>query len=314
MARWLRRTAAATNIAPLAGDASARQYFRAAAANKTYIAMVSPDSEKPAQFLAARKMLAARGVRVPELIAADKRRGFFLLEDFGDDTYFLAAQRQNCGRIYAAAIRALVRLQTPPPPPLPTYGETLLDGEMALYLEWYCARFLQQKMSGAGQKIFRRAADFLIKECRAQPQVFVHRDYHSRNLMRIKNGPGVLDFQDAVIGPAAYDIVSLLRDAYLMWPETRQKQWLALWRREAVAAGVLPKTDGKTVWRYFNAAGAQRGLKVLGIFARLWKRDGKKAYLADMPRVHFHLLAACRALPELAEMETLVKKLPPCAR
>ena len=305
----------AENTAPLPGDAGRRRYFRAVGGGKSFIAVHFPDSENPAQFFAVREMLSARGARVPEIAAADKRRGFYALEDFGDGTYYSAADSENCGRLYGAAIRALVRIQTPPPPDgLPEYGGPLLNAEMELYPKWYCARHLQKTMSRAELKIFRRAAAFLIKECRAQPQVFVHRDYHSRNLMRIKNGPGMLDFQDAVAGPVAYDIVSLLRDAYVLWPPARQEKWLRLYLRHASAAGILPDTKYPELLRYFNAAGAQRGLKVLGIFARLWRRDGKKQYLADMPLAHAHLLSACRALPELAELGEIAAKLPPCAR
>ncbi|MGI9306266.1 MAG: aminoglycoside phosphotransferase family protein [Gammaproteobacteria bacterium] len=319
IARWLRALPdgafAAASAKPLAGDASARRYFRVAGAGESYILMHSPLSEKPAQFLAVRRFLEDNGARAPRIFAADEARGFFLLEDFGDRTYFAAARPGNCAPLYAAAISALVKMQTFPPPDfLPDYGEELLGGEIALYEEWYCARYLRMPLAAAAKKTFRRAAAFLIQECRAQPQVFVHRDYHSRNLMHVANGPGILDFQDAVRGPAAYDIVSLLRDAYIAWSDARQKKWLRQYREKAADAGVLPHADEETMRRDFNIAGAQRGLKVLGIFARLLLRDGKTNYAKDMPRVHAHLLAACRAVPELAALEILARRLPPCAR
>ncbi|MGI9297741.1 MAG: aminoglycoside phosphotransferase family protein [Gammaproteobacteria bacterium] len=305
---WLGEVFGAAEIAPLPGDASARRYFRARRGADSCIAMHSPQSEKPAQFLAVRDFLESRGVRAPRLIAADAGRGFIALEDFGGDDYLSVLSEKNCGELYSAALRALIQMQSfAPPATLPEYGETMLREEMNLFTEWFCARHLQKPLAAAEMKIFDRAADFLIKECMNQPRVFVHRDYHSRNLMHIGgSSPGILDFQDAVIGPAAYDVVSLLRDAYIFWPQKMQDKWREEYRRGAAA-----RTDALELTRDFNVAGAQRGLKVLGIFARLHHRDGKDAYLPEMPRVRRHLLSACAALPELDGLAEIILSAPP---
>ena len=310
--RWLRRHAGECKITPLAGDASARQYYRVRARDKTYIAMHSPKSEKPEQFLKVGRFLTKHKVRAPHVTIGNAGHGFILMEDFGDVNY-LSRTKDKAGR-YAAACRALIHMQTLRPPTwLPSYDERLLRREMTLYPTWYRRQLQQKPLSTAAQKIFRRAAAFVVHECAMMPRVFVHRDYHARNLMHIDGGsPGILDFQDAVVGPPAYDIVSLLRDAYVFLPLRRQYEWLEQYRREAVAAGApLPKSED-AMRRDFNIVGAQRGLKVLGIFARLYLRDDKPGYLQDMPRVYKHLTAACRAVPELSALGEVVAEAPPC--
>ena len=298
---------------PLAGDASGRRYFRIGNGGQSMIAMDSPPHEKLPQFLAVRDFLAAAGVHVPGLLAADAARGFALLSDFGDATYFSAINENNYDELYAAAITTLIKIQSRPPAGLlPNYDAQLLGDEMQLYADWYCRQHLQQPLSQREKEVFFRATNFLIRECLAQPQVVVHRDYHSRNLMVAAPLPGVLDFQDAVVGPATYDMVSLLRDAYVCWPATRQQEWLAQYRQQAAAAGgALP--GAKKFARDFNVTGVQRGLKVLGIFARLSRRDHKPAYLTDMPLVYRHLATAGDAVPELAELMHIVRRRPPCA-
>lgn len=301
-------------LQPLAGDASGRRYFRISSGNRSMIAMDSPPHEKLPQFLAVRDFLAAGGIRVPRLLAAAAARGFALLDDFGDATYLLAVNENNCDELYAAAIGALIKIQIRPPPAglLANYDAQLLDDEMRLYADWYCAQHVRQPLSQKERDVFVAAADFLTRECLMQLQVFVHRDYHSRNLMAIAEGPGVLDFQDAVVGPATYDMVSLLRDAYIDWPPARQQIWLENYRQRATAAG-LALPEAKKFTRNFNITGAQRGLKVLGIFARLARRDNKPAYVTDMPLVYRHLTAAGDAVPELAELMSIVRGRPPCA-
>ena len=301
----------------LAGDASFRRYFRVAVRGQTFIFMDSPPPEDLSHFLAARRFFEQGGVSVPSLIAADEERHWALLEDFGDAVYNDAVKRgDDVQSLYTAAWRALILMQKLPLNFSPLYDARLLHNEMELFVEWHCAHYLQMPLQGAELRDFAAAAAWLSEEMQAQPQVVVHRDFHSRNLMRIAaaRNPGVLDFQDTVIGAAAYDMVSLLRDAYLAWPAAQQKKWLQAYWREATAAGVpLPPTFAQ-FWRDFNIAGAQRGLKVLGIFARLWGRDGKRRYLQDMPLVRRHLFAACRALPELRALQAILRRrpLPPC--
>ncbi len=309
IAAWLAAVLRAPAISPLGGDASARQYFRVQSEEKTYIAMQSPPTEKPAQFLAVQKILAAHQIPVPAVIHHTPDNKFILLEDFGDSTYFLAATKQNCHDLYTTAIRVLCTMQTlSPPANIPRYDEKLLRDEIMLYSEWYCRHYMQKPLTSTEEATFNRAADWLVQQCTSQPQVFVHRDYHSRNLMATTNGIGVLDFQDAVIGSYMYDLVSLLRDAYLLWDEQQQQQWL---KQYYDFTAETTRTDEATMLRDFNIVGAQRGLKVLGIFARLWVRDGKESYLHDMPLVYRHLLDACCQTPELADLEILIRRLPP---
>ena len=319
---WIKKIFGNATIAPIAGDASARRYFRAQCGDRRCIVMHSPQNEKPAQFLMLRAFLESHNIRTPQLIAADSARGLIALEDFGNRDYLsllsqpaadanpAADENPAADDLYSAALRALVAMQKlSPPPDLPEYDDNLLMREIALYPEWYRAH--HKPFSAAEQKIFDRAAAFLVREWKNQPRVFVHRDYHSRNLMYIgESSPGILDFQDAVVGPAAYDLVSLLRDAYIFWNAPQQKKWCEEYRIAAEKSGAAPRT-AKDLARDMNIVGAQRGLKVVGIFSRLHYRDGKSGYLRDLPQAYFHLLAACDALPELQELAAIVRAAPP---
>ena len=305
-------------MSPLPGDASARRYFRAAAGKQTWMAMHSPLSEKPEQFFAVGKFLSDGGLRAPAVVAAAPARGFFLLEDFGDNTYLSALQKlgeRKRDELAGLAMDALVKMQTLTPPPglLPIYDDELLTEEMNWYPQWYRSRHCGRPLGKKAQEVFARSADWLRLQMRRQPQVFTHRDYHSRNLMRIANGPGVLDFQDAVLGPAAYDLASFSRDAYWRWSDEQRERHLRRYRRAAAAAGMARSVDD--IRRDVNVAAAQRGLKVLGIFARLRWRDNKPSYLSNMPLVYENLLSACRALPPLSGLAEVIEEAPPpCAR
>lgn len=335
---WVRRVAGdctasgGGRLSALAGDAGFRRYYRltggctASGGGRRRIVVDDPSPTQLRKFLAVQDAFAAAAVTVPARLAVDKKNGFLLLEDFGDLTYsrvlFDSADSDSAAdseNLYAAALRTLIKIQKIPAqfPPFPPYGESLLRREMALFGNWYCARHLRQPLAAAEKRASATAADFLQAAMRAQPQVAVHRDYHSRNLMALsgadapRRAPGVLDFQDAVSGAATYDIVSLLRDAYVDWPAARQKKWLNDYQRQARAAGVpLPKSHGE-LWTAFNVSGAQRGLKVLGIFARLAERDNKPQFCGDMPLAHRHLLAACAALPELSALGEIIAARPP---
>jgi aminoglycoside/choline kinase family phosphotransferase len=196
--------------------------------------------------------------------------------------------------LYGAALQALVQLQTGTrPEALPPYSAELLRREMALFSEWYCTRHLGMTLSEEESVMLERSFALLVASAQAQPQVYVHRDYHSRNLMVLPDhGPGVIDFQDAVIGPLTYDLVSLLRDAYIHWEEEQQMDWVARYWERARKTGVPVNADFAEFYRDFEWMGLQRHLKVLGIFARLWHRDGKPGYLKDLPLV-LHYTRQC---------------------
>jgi aminoglycoside/choline kinase family phosphotransferase len=229
------------------------------------------------------------------VLAQDLAHGFLLLSDLGDTTYLAALDAGNAQALYLDAIDALVRWQAASREGvLPPYDEALLARELALFPDWYVAKHVQRSLTDAQRASLAGVFRAVLDNSLAQPRVFVHRDYHSRNLMVTTPNPGVLDFQDAVYGPITYDLVSVLRDAYISWDEERQLDWaIRYWERARAAALPVPG-DFADFWRDFEWMGVQRQLKVLGIFARLWHRDGKRAYLADMPRVMAYLRAAAR--------------------
>lgn len=290
-------------------DASFRRYFRVDCAPRTadarggvrsFIAMDAPPAlEDCAPFLHVAALLAARGVHTPALVHADLAAGFLLLSDLGTQTYAdaLAADPACAGALYEDALGALVRLQQAPAgsadaaQALPPYDQARLLAEMQLFPDWYLARHLQVTLDEAEQQALAQAFERLVLAAQEQGQVLVHRDYHCRNLMHVRQGgdnPGVLDFQDAVWGPVTYDLVSLLRDAYVEWPEAQQLDWAARYWEQARAAGLPVAAQFDRFWRDLEWMGLQRSLKILGIFARLYYRDGKARYLEDLPLVLRH--------------------------
>jgi aminoglycoside/choline kinase family phosphotransferase len=276
----------------IAGDASPRKYYRvtqgAEAASPTLIAVESPPTEKNHEFLAIRQLLADGGVRVPALIAADPDRGYLLLEDLGDALLLSDLTDHSADGWYASAFTSLLSVVAidPLPESLQLYDETRLRQEMDLLIDWFVPRLLDQPVTGELQEAFDHLASRLIENAQEQPQVLVHRDFHSRNLMVLPDGKlGVIDFQDAVVGPVTYDPVSLLKDCYIQWPRTRQLGWLSNYRRRLEACQNNFSVPEEVFVRWFDLMGLQRHIKVLGIFARLAFRDGKPDYLLDLPRV-----------------------------
>ncbi len=311
LTRWLKDELAIESIRvePASADASFRRYFRVTVPGRSLIVMdAPPEREDLAPYLAVAGMLADMGLNVPRVLARDLQRGYLLLTDLGQRQY-LDELRQggDAGALYADAIRALARMQAGGARAvrhLPPYDAALLHREMELLPEWFLGRHLQAAPTAAERSLLDATFGLLAAEALAQPQVLVHRDYHSRNLMLCPGAnPGILDFQDAVRGAVSYDLVSLLKDCYIVWPRERVLGWLRDFRREAAALGVDVGPDEATFVRWFDRMGAQRHIKVLGIFARLYYRDGKPGYLADLPRVLDYLLDVTAADGELAAFD-----------
>lgn len=284
-----------TDLRPVAGDASFRRYFRVQTDVRSAIVCESPPGqEKNAEFLAVRQLLEWAGVRVPSLIAVDIGRGFFALEDLGDAQLLPALTEDSADALYARARRMLVALASARvpqvgPEAVPGYSSELLRQEMDLFPTWFVRGLLGAPAGEPPAPLFDALCARLLESASSQPTVLVHRDFHSRNLMLLPDGElATIDFQDAVMGPLTYDIASLFKDCYLRWPRPRVERWVLALRDELRDAGVAIDGDlaaDASFLRAFDLMGLQRHIKVLGIFARLHLRDGKDAYLADLPRV-----------------------------
>ncbi len=279
-------------LRPASADASFRRYFRLDTENGgTLIAMDAPPPQEDVRpFLRVAALLAETGVSVPRVLAEDAAQGFLLLTDLGSTTYLQQLNPDSAHRLYLDAIDALVQMQMHSRPGvLPEYDRALLARELALFPDWYVGKHLGLTLDEQQTKQLQQVFDALLANNLAQPQVYVHRDYHSRNLMVLAGehagNPGILDFQDAVYGPITYDLVSLLRDAYIRWDEEMVLDWAIRYWERARRAGLPVNPDIDAFYRDFEFMGLQRHLKVLGIFARLYHRDGKDAYLKDMPLV-----------------------------
>ena len=312
---WLASTLAgrAYTLAPASADASFRRYFRVslereAHGARTLIAMdAPPPMEDCRPYVRVAKLLVDAGVNAPRVLAQDLDRGFLLLTDLGARTYLDALDDSTAHALYLDAIDALVRWQAASREgELPPYDEALLRRELDLFPDWYLAKHLGVAVDARARETLERVFALVLANNLAQPRVYVHRDYHSRNLMVSDPNPGVLDFQDAVFGPITYDLVSLLRDAYVAWDEERQIDWAVRYWERARRAGLPVDADFGAFWRDFEWMGVQRQLKVLGIFARLSHRDGKDGYLADMPRVMAYLRGACRRYSALDPLLALL--------
>ena len=303
----------ADDLRPASGDASFRRYFRLRYPGGTLIAMDAPPQQEDCRpFLAVRSLLEEAGVTVPAVLARDLEAGYLLLSDLGDRRYLDVLDPPAAARLYAAALDSLARAQKgiggTALAGLPPYDRALLEREMAFFSDWLVAGYLGLRLSPAERQVLGRSFDALAEAALEQPRVFVHRDYHSRNLMHLdEGGPGVLDFQDAVQGPVTYDLVSLLRDCYVAWPEERVRQWALDFLGLPGVAG-LAGDPGPGQWlRWFDLMGIQRHLKASGIFARLWLRDGKPGYLADIPRTLSYIVAAADHHPEARALGELVR-------
>ena len=299
-------------LAPASEDASFRRYFRARFVDgRRFVVMdAPPEKESCGPFLRVAAVFSAAGAHVPAIHAQDLASGFLLLEDLGDMTYFDALARNDPMPLYAAAIDSLIRIQlSSRPGVLPAYDRALLERELHLFPDWYVARHLGLELDRGEREVMAGAFESLLANNLAQPQVFVHRDYHCRNLMVCEPLPGVLDFQDAVYGPITYDLVSLLRDAYVRRDEAEVLDRVARYWEKARKAGLPVHADFGAFYRDLEWMGAQRQLKVIGIFARLCHRDGKQRYLADIPLVLDYLLATCRRYRELAPLAQLLERL-----
>jgi len=309
LTRWVVETLGFTDgrIEPASADASFRRYFRVTRRDTTCIVMdAPPDKEDLGPFLSVARTLAGLKLNVPIVLAREQAQGFLLLSDLGTRQYLDAlVEPADVDRLYDDALAALVRLQTSggmAAAELPPYDAALLLREMQLFPEWFLDKHLGLRLGAAEWALMQRLFGVLTDSALAQPTCFVHRDYHSRNLLVCDaDNPGILDFQDAVRGPVTYDAVSLLKDCYIEWPAARVRSWALAYRDRLLHAGFALHGDAAEFIRWFDLMGLQRHVKVLGIFARLFYRDGKSGYLKDLPRVLEYARAAASAYPETAE-------------
>jgi aminoglycoside/choline kinase family phosphotransferase len=300
----------AFDLAPASADASFRRYFRIRFDGETRIVMdAPPDKEDTGPFIKVSKMFDGIGLHVPRILEENRESGFLLLTDLGHDQYLPNLNEQSVGKLYGDALEALAELQAKGPrgDELPPYDRALLLREMELFREWFLGRHLRIAMSQEDHQLLNAAFDVLAESALEQPRVTVHRDYHSRNLMVIEPNPGILDFQDAVIGPFTYDLVSLLKDCYINWPRNWVEQWALGFHDMALEAGITDIRDQKEFLRWFDLMGAQRHLKAIGIFARLNIRDGKPGYLKDIPRTLDYVREVTSRYPDLRPLSEFIE-------
>ena len=288
---------------PLAGDASFRQYFRLHHGNESYIVMdAPPNKETISPFITMNQLLAKGGIHTPAIHALEQEQGFILLEDLGDELLLSALANAPADNLYKAAIATLIQIQQCPTlePQLPAFDKAHMMQELTLFRQWFLHDYLALQLGADEEQLIQNTFDWIIKELERQPQVFIHRDYHSRNLLIVgQNTPpdiGVIDFQDAMRGPFAYDLVSLLKDCYIQWPREQITNWLEYFYSN------LPNNFGYTLSEFvhaFDVCGLQRHLKVLGIFCRLHLRDKKDAYLRDLPLTFNYVMACLESYREL---------------
>ncbi len=299
------------SLAPASADASFRRYFRATLDDgSTRIVMDAPPANEDVRpWLHVQQLFHAAGAHVPEVLAQDLERGFLLLSDLGNATYLSVLDEENAPALYLDAIDALVKMQaTSKPGLLPDYDRALLKRELDLFPDWFLAKHHQWVLNDTERAALEAVFERILAINLAEPKVFVHRDYHSRNLMVTAPNPGVIDFQDAVYGPISYDMVSLLKDAYIEWDEEVALDWLVRYWEKAKAAGLPVRADFAEFHRDYEWMGVQRHIKVLGIFARLYHRDGKDGYLKDMPLVAHYLRKACERYAELSPLRRMLDK------
>jgi N-acetylmuramate 1-kinase len=291
-------------------DASFRSYWRVTAADRTWIVMdAPPDKENIAPWLEIGQRLRNIGLHTPQVLAVDERQGFILMEDLGNRTYLPELNAHTVDAMYGDAFAAMFAMQTKVSSEgLPTFDEAFLMMELEIMPKWLLETHLGYDLSCGEWDIIEPAFRLLINNARVQPQVFMHRDFHSRNLMIVdRNNPGIIDFQGAVLGPITYDLASLLRDCYIAWPIEQVDAWVEQYRQRLVAAGAV-SVDGAHFRRWFDWSGLQRHIKVLGLFCRLNYRDGKATYLNDLPLTLNYVLSIARLYPDLTAFADLLER------
>lgn len=300
------------SLISISGDASFRRYYRVKIGSSSYVAVDAPaERENNRQFVALAKLLGDNKLNVPRVYHVDFEHGFMLLSDMGDDLYYPAllsdtSSEESVDSLYRSAVACLVKIQMVDHSSctLPVFDADFILRELALFSEWFIVG--QLKLDDYSD--FPSVSRFLVDNAIEQPQVLMHRDYHSRNLMVTRyNSPGILDFQDAVIGPVAYDLASLLKDCYLHWSDEQLSHWIRDYTNQAKAAGILSIADLKHFKRWFDLIALQRHIKCAGIFTRLFLRDGKPAYLQDIPRVMQYILMTSSKYQELLPYNSWLK-------
>lgn len=311
---WLRNTLGdpAATLAPASVDASFRSYWRTWRGERSCILMDSPPAqEDPAPWLQIGARLAAAGLHVPAVHAHDLQQGFLLIEDLGDRLYLPALNDASVDALYGDAMDALLRMQRDVDVAgMPSYDRAFLQRELEIMPEWFLTRHLGFTPECGEWDVLEAAFALLLASAVEQPRCFVHRDFHSRNLLVVdSNNPGIIDFQGALFGPITYDLASLLRDCYIRWERERVEAWAENYRRRLHAAQLIgADIDQERFRRWFDLIGLQRHIKVLGIFCRLHYRDGKQGYLADLPRVYDYAIEVAGRYPELADFTTLLER------
>jgi len=269
-----------------------------------------PSHEDCRPFIQVSELFYAAGAHVPRVLARNLEQGFLLLDDLGTTTYLQILRDGDANRLYLDAIDSLIKIQLASLADiLPAYDEGLLLREMRLFPDWYVAKHLRLSLSPTQTDVLNSMFKRVLQNNLRQPRVYVHRDYHSRNLMLSDPNPGILDFQDAVYGPISYDVVSLFKDAYIIWDEERVLDWVVRYWERAKKAGLPVAADFAEFYRDFEWMGVQRHLKVLGIFSRLNYRDGKESYLKDLPLVMQYLRKTCERYADLSPLLRLLDEI-----
>ncbi|HKE48142.1 MAG TPA: phosphotransferase [Rhodanobacteraceae bacterium] len=319
--RFAESALGATNltIEPASADASFRSYLRVTSPAGTHVVMDAPPGKENIEpWLDVGARLRAAGLHAPEVLAVDRAEGFILMEDLGTRTYLPELRDGTVDVLYADALDALLRMQTRlDPKGLPVFDEAFVTMELELMPEWFLRRHLGHAVECDEWDVIELAFRTLITAVRGQPQAFMHRDFHSRNLLvvdgaapdgRLAN-PGIIDFQGAMTGPIAYDLASLLRDCYIAWDAERVEGWVESYRQRLQHAHLIDThTDAARFRRWFDLAGLQRHIKVLGLFCRLWYRDGKAQYLADLPLTWRYVINVARRYAEIAPLADLLER------
>jgi aminoglycoside/choline kinase family phosphotransferase len=308
-------------LRPLSGDAGFRRYFRLYAddaASGLLLVDAPPETEDTPLFVGLARFLAAEAVRVPHIHVVDEQRGFLLVEDLGDGLLQFSLNQDSAPMLYGQALMDLLHWQQLPLPDhlVVDYDQPMLRRELELFIDWFVADLLGYALSDEERSQLQQVFALLEKSATEQPRVLVHRDFHSRNLLLCAEGNlGIIDFQGAVMGPCTYDLASLLRDCYLTWPQDQVRRWALGYANLAYDAGLIPPVTEENWLRWFDWMGLQRHLKVLGIFSRLWLRDGRPQYLGDLSRVLAYVLNVAKDYPQLNWLNTwLNREILPLAR